>query len=87
MKEVILTGCAISWHVRYDEKGEAIVEKREKLAMYRKHLHFYLTERFRKNNHPKYHRYCDEWINNTTIDQLRYFEQEKNRIESGVVLQ
>ena len=62
-------------------------EERETLAFYRNHLHVYLTERFRKNNHPKYHRYCDEWIKNTTIDQLRYFEQEKNRIESGVVLQ
>ena len=62
-------------------------EERETLAFYRNQLHVYLTERFRKNNHPKYHRYCDEWIKNTTIDQLRYFEQEKNRIESGVVLQ
>ncbi len=46
----------------------------------------YLAERFRKNNHTKYHRYCDEWICNITAEQLRYFIEERRRIESGVVL-
>ena len=46
----------------------------------------YLRERFRRNNHPKYHKYCDEWINNITVNQLRYFIEEKRRIDSGVVL-
>ena len=46
----------------------------------------YLRERFRRNNHTKYHKYCDEWINNITIDQLGYFIEEKRRIDSGVVL-
>ena len=22
----------------------------------------YLRERFRRNNHTKYHKYCDEWV-------------------------
>lgn len=46
----------------------------------------YLRERFRRNNHTKYHKYCDEWVNNITCDQLRYFIEERRRIESGVVL-
>ncbi|MBQ9645341.1 MAG: hypothetical protein IJV24_03150 [Prevotella sp.] len=46
----------------------------------------YLRERFRRNNHTKYHKYCDEWISNITTDQLRYFIEERRRIESGVVL-
>lgn len=46
----------------------------------------YLTERFRRNNHPKYHKYCDEWISGVTAEQLRYFMQERQRIESGIIL-
>lgn len=46
----------------------------------------YLTERFRRNNHPKYHKYCDEWISGVTAEQLRYFMQERQRIENGIVL-
>lgn len=46
----------------------------------------YLSERFRRNNHPKYHKYCDEWIKGVTADQLRYFMQERQRIESGIIL-
>ena len=46
----------------------------------------YLRERFRRNNHTKYHKYCDEWINAVTPDQLHYFVQERQRIESGIVL-
>lgn len=47
---------------------------------------YYLSERFRRNNHPKYHKYCDEWIKGVTADQLRYFMQERQRIESGIIL-
>ena len=57
-----------------------------RLAFYRQQLHDYLTERFRRNNLPKYHKYCEEWISQTTFEQLRYFEQEKRRIGCGVVL-
>jgi len=55
-------------------------------SVYRQQLHGYLAERFRRNNHPKYHKYCEEWISQTTIEQLRYFAQEKLRIDCGVVL-
>ena len=46
----------------------------------------YLRERFRRNNHTKYHKYCDEWMRGVTADQLRYFIEERRRIESGTVL-
>ena len=46
----------------------------------------YLAERFRRNNIPKYHRYCDEWIDNTTLPQLLYIHEEKRRIENGIKL-
>lgn len=46
----------------------------------------YLRERFLRNNHPKYHKYCDEWMCGVTADQLRYFIEERRRIESGVKL-
>ncbi len=40
----------------------------------------YLRERFRKANHPKYHKYCDEWMQGLMPDQLRYFRQEAHRL-------
>ena len=46
----------------------------------------YLRERFRRNNHTKYHKYCDEWMLGVTADQLRYFIEERRRTESGTVL-
>ncbi len=45
----------------------------------------YLEWRFRVNNHPKYLRYCNEWINNLTSTQIEYFEREaEHLIERGV---
>lgn len=46
----------------------------------------YLRERFRHNNRTRYHKYCDEWMLGVTADQLRYFIEERRRIESGTVL-
>jgi hypothetical protein len=40
----------------------------------------YLTQRFLKNNHTKYHKYCNEWINNVTKEQVDYFIKEKDRL-------
>lgn len=40
----------------------------------------YLRHRFLKNNHPKYHKYCDEWIANTTEEQCAYFHIEMKRL-------
>lgn len=40
----------------------------------------YLTQRFLKNNHNKYYKYCNKWIQNVTIDQLNYFIEEKKRL-------
>lgn len=68
------------------EKNEEQRWRVRRLALYRQQLHDYLAERFRRNNHPKYHKYCEEWISQTTIEQLQYFEQEKRRIDCGVVL-
>ena len=46
----------------------------------------YLQQRFLRNNHPKYHKYMDEWISGVTHDQMRYFAEEKKRIEQNVKL-
>lgn len=40
----------------------------------------YLAYRFIKNNHPKYHKYCKEWIKNLTVQQITYFEKEKQNL-------
>ena len=40
----------------------------------------YLKMRFLKNNHPKYHKYMNEWINNITDIQLYYFKKEMNKL-------
>jgi len=40
----------------------------------------YLIQRFIKNNHPKYYKYCNEWINNLLENQIRYFIIEKERL-------
>jgi len=46
----------------------------------------YLRQRFNRNNHPKYHKYFEEWLNNVVDTQLMYFEKEKYRLENNVVL-
>lgn len=40
----------------------------------------YIRQRFIKNNHPKYHKYMDEWIKGITLQQRRYFNIEKIRL-------
>ena len=39
----------------------------------------YAKLRFIRSNHPKYHKYCDEWVKNMTENQKTYFNDEKNR--------
>ena len=41
--------------------------------------HDYLRERFIRNNHPKYHKYCEEWVLGVTKTQLHYFVEEAHR--------
>ena len=41
----------------------------------------YLIRRFRLNNHNKYIKYAEEWINGLTADQIAYFILEKERLE------
>ena len=43
-------------------------------------LYNYLRERFYKNNHDKYRKYFDEWINGITEIQMDYFEKERLNI-------
>ena len=45
----------------------------------------YLQQRFLRNNHPKYHKYMEEWIDGVTADQMRYFEEERRRIENKTI--
>ena len=40
----------------------------------------YLTQRFLINNIRKYHKYCLEWIDGLIPDQIRYFVEEKKRL-------
>ena len=40
----------------------------------------YLTQRFLRNNHTKYYKYCNDWIDNVTEEQLNYFIKEKDRL-------
>ena len=40
----------------------------------------YLIMRFLKNNHRKYHKYVNEWINNVTDVQLCYFKKEIQKL-------
>lgn len=42
-------------------------------------LRTYLEVRWRKDNHPKYWRYFDEWVNNITDIQLMYFEKDMKK--------
>lgn len=43
-------------------------------------LYNYLQERFYKNNHIKYRKYFDEWVNRITETQIDYFEKERLNI-------
>lgn len=43
-------------------------------------LKTYLEWRFKRNNHPKYLKYCNEWINNLFPSQIQYFEKEMIRL-------
>lgn len=43
----------------------------------------YLQQRFLRNNHPKYHKYMDEWISGVTPDRcdtLPKRKRESNRM-------
>ena len=41
----------------------------------------YLIRRFMFNNHNKYRKYAEEWVNNITHEQIAYFILEKERLE------
>ena len=45
-----------------------------------KDLWEYLEQRFKRNNHPKYLKYFDEWVNNISETQIHYFEIERLNI-------
>lgn len=40
----------------------------------------YLRFRFKRYNHPKYHKYMDEWIKGVTEEQCSYFNMEMKRL-------
>ena len=43
-------------------------------------LRLYLFDRWKRNNHPKYLKYFEEWLNNLTNIQIYYFEIERQNI-------
>lgn len=48
-------------------------------------LQNYLEWRFRANNHPKYLKYCKQWIAALQALQLQYFKKEmSNLINKGI---
>lgn len=49
-------------------------------------MYTYLQQRFYKNNHNKYSKYFEEWVQNVTETQLMYFEKEKFRLDNNIVL-
>lgn len=44
-------------------------------------LYTYLETRFYKENHSKYHKYFNEWVQNISDIQLMYFEREMNNLK------
>jgi len=40
----------------------------------------YLLQRFYRNNHNKYRKYAEEWVDNLTPEQILYFSLEKERL-------
>lgn len=47
-------------------------------------LRKYLEWRFMANNHPKYRKYFNQWVENINGEQLSYFEREMTHmIEDG----
>lgn len=51
-----------------------------------KEMYAYLQQRFYRNNHAKYRKYFEEWVQNVTEEQLMYFEKEKFRLDNNIVL-
>ena len=41
-------------------------------------LHLYLQNEWIERNHPKYHHYFKEWVENITENQIYYFTKEMN---------
>jgi hypothetical protein len=46
-------------------------------------LYEHLKQQFYWNNHPKYRKYFEEWVNNLTPIQIEYFEIEKENIKNS----
>lgn len=56
----------------------------KELAHYEQ-LQNYLRWRFQVNNHSKYMKYCQQWINALQAPQLMYFAKEKQHlIDNGI---
>ena len=43
-------------------------------------LYTYLQLRFYNENHVKYHKYFEEWVQNITNNQIHYFNIEMNNL-------
>ena len=43
-----------------------------------KELYDWLQFRWRNDNHTKYHKYFDDWVNNVTEDQIDGFNKQLN---------
>lgn len=51
-----------------------------------KEMYTYLQQRFYRNNHVKYRKYFEEWVQNVTETQLMYFEKEKFNLDNNMIL-
>ena len=43
-------------------------------------LYTYLQLRFYKENHIKFHKYFEEWVQNITNNQIHYFNTEMSNL-------
>ena len=46
-------------------------------------LYEHLRQQFYWNNHTKYRKYFEEWVEKLTSTQIEYFEIEKENIEKS----
>lgn len=51
-----------------------------------KEMYTYLQQRFYRNNHVKYYKYFEDWVQNVTEVQLMYFEKEQFRLSNDIIL-
>lgn len=50
-------------------------------------LYNWLKKEFEFNNHKKYHKYFQEWVNNLSETQIFYFEKQRLSVINKTMVQ